>query len=320
MGRTFRQSVLDYFTFLRNDRGGVITLIILIVLAIIGHVVISRMDLTPRTDFSEAKKALESWKNQNSYKKHLVLFEFDPNTVSEEELDRLDVPELVKRNFLKYRSAGGIFLKPADFRKIYGMNDSLYAKLEPFIGIKGDSVKFGRRKEYQIINNTKPAFTRPNELFPQNERIVANDSPSPGETSLQKEILLIELNSADSAELTRLYGIGPVFASRIIKYRSLLGGYHSPKQLLEVYGFSEEILKLIQQYVIADTSYIKPLRINFDDYRDLIRHPYLDKQEVEAILNYRSRNGPFTSTGQILRYGLLDSSAFAEIKPYLTCR
>jgi hypothetical protein len=99
-----------------------------------------------------------------------------------------------------------------------------------------------------------------------------------------------------------------------------LGGYYSPAQLIEVYGLREETLKLIQEYVIADTSYIKPLRINFDDYRDLIRHPYLEKQEVEAILNYRGQNGPFTSIGQILQSGLLDSASYAGIKPYLTCR
>jgi competence protein ComEA len=44
----------------------------------------------------------------------------------------------------------------------------------------------------------------------------------------------VELNSADSTDLVELYGIGPVFANRILKYRDLLGGFYSVNQLLEV--------------------------------------------------------------------------------------
>ena len=45
------------------------------------------------------------------------------------------------------------------------------------------------------------------------------------------EKLSIELNSADSAALTKLYGIGPSFAKRIVKYRGELGGFISKEQI-----------------------------------------------------------------------------------------
>ena len=320
MKRTFRQTIIDYFSFLRSDRSGVITLIILILFALIAHVVISRMNFIPGTDFSEAKKALETWNNQDGFSKNLTLFEFDPNSVSEEQLDCLNIPVLIKRNLLKYRSAGGRFKKPADFRKIYGMNDSLFALLAPFLEIYMDSAKPVIKEDNQIIKKEIPVVPKPGELILGEDYVEAgNQNASRGKLQ-KREVLIVELNTADSAELIKLYGIGPVFASRIIKYRNLLGGYHSPSQLLEVYGLHEETMILIQDYVIADTSCIKPLRINYDDYRDLIRHPYLKRQEVEAILNYRSRNGPFTSVGQILQNKILDSATFAGIKPYLTCR
>jgi DNA uptake protein ComE-like DNA-binding protein len=320
MRRTFRQTIIDYFSFLRSDRSGVITLIILILFAATGHVVVSRMDFVPGTDFTEAKKALESWNYQNELSKNLILFEFDPNTVSEEQLDCLDVPVLIKRNLVKYRAAGGKIKNPADFRRIYGMNDSLFASLEPFIHIKQNVTKPVGKEVYQVNKKELPAFSKPRGVIAAEDNAAALDSTHAGERLPGKESLFIELNSADSAELTKLYGIGPVFASRIIKYRNLLGGYYSPAQLREVYGLREETMMLIQDYVFADTALIKPLRVNFDNYRDLLRHPYLEKHHVEAILNYRSQNGPYTSIGQILQNGVMDSVVFAGIKPYLTCR
>ena len=42
---------------------------------------------------------------------------------------------------------------------------------------------------------------------------------------------VVELNSADSTTLRRVPGIGPVFASRIVRFRSLLGGFYTVSQL-----------------------------------------------------------------------------------------
>jgi competence ComEA-like helix-hairpin-helix protein len=64
----------------------------------------------------------------------------------------------------------------------------------------------------------------------------------------------INLNRADSAELVKLYGIGPVLSKRIIKYRNSLGGkFQSVDQLKNVYGLSEETFNSIKPYLIVDT-------------------------------------------------------------------
>src|SRR3569833_3197280 len=52
--------------------------------------------------------------------------------------------------------------------------------------------------------------------------------------------VVIELNSADSAKLTELKGIGPSFARRIINYRNRLGGFINKEQLKEVYGMDDD--------------------------------------------------------------------------------
>ena len=85
----------------------------------------------------------------------------------------------------------------------------------------------------------------------------------PGSETEKYVIPFVELNAADTAILKSLPGIGSAYASRIIKYRDLLGGFYSPKQLLEVYNFPEETFENISEYLSADTLKLEKLRLIF---------------------------------------------------------
>ena len=50
----------------------------------------------------------------------------------------------------------------------------------------------------------------------------------------QRKIIKVELNTADSAMLDAVRGIGPYYAKKILRYRELLGGYYSVEQLKEI--------------------------------------------------------------------------------------
>src|SRR5437660_80245 len=54
-----------------------------------------------------------------------------------------------------------------------------------------------------------------------------NDHPATAPVFYKKATAgtVIELNTADSAKLTELKGIGPSFARRIVNYRNRLGGF-----------------------------------------------------------------------------------------------
>jgi DNA uptake protein ComE-like DNA-binding protein len=126
-----------------------------------------------------------------------------------------------------------------------------------------------------------------------------------------------DLNRCDSASLEALPGIGPVLSSRIIKYRNLLGGFVSVAQLKEVYGLPEDTYKLISAMVYADTLAIRKIRINEAEYRDLIRHPYLKKEEVAAILRYRQLSGRLTGTGEMMKNHLISGDTYKKIRSYI---
>ena len=62
-------------------------------------------------------------------------FCFDPNSVTYEQLLELGVPKRTAVSLLKYRAAGGVFSIPEEFALCYGVSDSLYQALKPYIVI-----------------------------------------------------------------------------------------------------------------------------------------------------------------------------------------
>lgn len=62
-------------------------------------------------------------------------FPFDPNIVTENELVRLGLSQRQAEVITNYRQKGGKFRKKSDFKKMYVVSDSLFARLEPFIEI-----------------------------------------------------------------------------------------------------------------------------------------------------------------------------------------
>ncbi|PVZ12145.1 ComEA family DNA-binding protein [Porphyromonas loveana] len=103
---------------------------------------------------------------------------------------------------------------------------------------------------------------------------------------------VVDLNTADSASLTRIPGIGPTFARRIVAYRSRLGGYYHVLQLQEVYGMDYERFVDIKDWFRIGQS---PQRISLQGLApdSLPRHPYLNyRQHSELKRLLRSRHGP----------------------------
>jgi competence protein ComEA len=127
----------------------------------------------------------------------------------------------------------------------------------------------------------------------------------------------VGLNEADSVALLKLPGIGPVFAGRIVKYRRLLGGYSKLEQLSEIYGMRQETLDLVNPFLVLDTTFLKKLKLNKCEFRDLLRHPYLEYEDVKALVHYIDLEGEIRSHVEIRDNGLLADSTLDRIAPYL---
>ena len=65
--------------------------------------------------------------------------------------------------------------------------------------------------------------------------------------------VIINLNTADSATLVRLKGIGPVTAAKIIAYRNNNGPFTSIGQLSEIHHFPAAIFEILKKHLTVDT-------------------------------------------------------------------
>lgn len=136
-------------------------------------------------------------------------------------------------------------------------------------------------------------------------------------TNFQKEqIVSLEINSADSADLLKLR-IPGYLISKILVYREQLGGYSNSFQLLEIYHFPEYIFERIHSTLQVNTSLIQPLGINTKSEEELALHPYLSFKEAKAIVLFRKNNGNFKTQDDFNKIIALPDETKDRLKPYL---
>lgn len=364
MKKVFKHWLRIYNDFSKGDRNAIIILGSLILIVNIGIIVVNNLNPKSKYDYTQYEKLLDDLKapEKNIGYSKKSFFTFNPNTITSDKLDTLDLPDFIKNNLVSYRKAGGRYSSLSDVRKIYGMNDSIFEEIKSYILIDKQvpekKIKVEKQKNFEGIidpgiadydelvefgfnsfqSNNIIQYREKGGLFNQktdllkiygidtafyklieNHILIETDN-EPLLKKVEHVLINVELNKADTTELKKLNGIGSVYANRIIKYRDLLGGFYSVEQILEVYNLPEETFKKIEPELSVDTLLVKKIRINFAEYADLLRHPYLKKSQVETLLNYRNQKGAYKNIEQLKLEGLLDSETFRKISPYLTCR
>ncbi|TDO03091.1 helix-hairpin-helix domain-containing protein [Sunxiuqinia elliptica] len=296
----FRNIIREYFTFTRNERLGIIVLLVLIGLGIAANQLVFYFEKPAKIDPDELDELMLVLDRQREDAKRTkgVLFPFDPNMIDSLALDSLKLPLGIKRNLLKYRDKGGRFYKATDFGKLYGVTDSIYAQLEPYIVVEKAFSKTIALEEDVVLDKPKKQYQAP--VHHKKER------PE-----------LIELNLATPEELVLLYGIGEVLSKRIVKYRDLLGGFVGLEQLSEVYGLKPETIKKILPYLELDTSLVTQINVNFAETKELARHPYITWELARALVDFRSSNGFIHDLQLVRSNGLINDRDFQRISPYL---
>ena len=112
-----------------------------------------------------------------------------------------------------------------------------------------------------------------------------------------------------------LPGIGSKLASRIVKYRDILGGFYTVNQLKEIYGLPDSTFAKIVSRVSVGGG-IKKMEVNKTDFTK-IHHPYMDKKQALIIQNYIKQHAPIYNLEDLKQIEVLDPSFWSRIAPYL---
>ena len=222
------------------------------------------------------------------------LFPFDPNTADSTQLLRLGLQPWQVRNIYRYRAAGGVYRKPRDFARLYGLTLKQYKQLEPYIRIKEEDMPADNYfYAYEPIEE-RDTVQYPIKLLPD-ERIV--------------------LNNADTMTLRKVPGIGSYFARKIVEYRQRLGGYYRVQQLLEIGDFPETAVAF---FIIPDSTLpSRQLNINRLSLNELQRHPYINFHQARAITDYRRQHGRIESLQQLKLNRDFTPETIERLEPYV---
>lgn len=298
----------DWFTFYRQDRRAILFLSCLILLVLV------LLWFSPSDDAHTGQTvASDSLATSfaSMYKEQpIVKFDrhrFDPNVADSLELLSQGFPNRVVRNILAYRRAGGVFRKVDDLARIYGLHDTLFMAVRPYIVLQSE-------------NRTMPAPKQETDV----EASVRHNEGSEGDEeehpyaeymrAKHKPGVFVDLNAADTTELMKIPGIGPVYANMIVNYRNQLGGFHHIVQLRELKGLPENL----GDWVYVDTPPSRPLRVNSLSVTALRSHPYLSFYQARAIVELRKREGDIQSVRQLLFLDEFSESDIKRLTPYLS--
>ena len=218
------------------------------------------------------------------------LFPFDPNDISLDSLQLLGFSRRQAQTILNYRNKGGKFRHRQDFAKIYVVDSAKYHTLAPYILLPDKSSTSPTHLVPKSgISGDKPVGDEslvPKRGFSGPKPVVAKRDTLYGQ-KVERNRYMCNLNTADSAALVRLYGIGGYYARKILRYRELLGGsFVSPRQLLEIEGFTQERYSAIEKNIFVQQEDIMGFSIIKADRKTLERHPYIGPYAARGIVTY----------------------------------
>lgn len=330
---------------------------IAVFLPLAGLLIIALMLVRPAADPEAARRA-EAEMEEALPADSVVMSHFDPNTASLDDLRRLGLTKHEAVSLLKYRAAGKVFRIPEDLTLCYGISDSLYRRLEPWVrigrkyAIAPEKYRTGRilpeplapgpfridtvsarylRAIGALSKRQAEAFIRWRDLSgiydmeDLRECYVVSDSVA---AALEPYVIFperkarpieqpVELNTADSATLRSVVGIGPRTVVAIMHYRERLGGFVRAEQLAEVPGVRERNYEKILKQIYCDSCKIRKIDINFASPKVLGKHPYIAPQALRKLLKARQLKGGWSTAEELVEDNILTREEAARLAPYL---
>ena len=273
--------------FSESNRRGLLYLLplvaIIILLIALAHPRDDRLVFEPMANKEESKAQRPD-----------TLFRFDPNTVTFEELVQLGLSKRTSASIIKYRTRGKVFSIAEDFAACYGVTDSMYRRLKPYIDIAPEY----RPKPFE------------------------HDDKS---TDVSKQIKYepFRLDTVTVAYL-RTIGFSHRRATAFLRYRDMRGGLRNIEEVGECYVIGDAELDTLARYIIfpqqeQPKTEERRIELNGADSATLRSIYGIGEKSVMEIIEYRRRLGGFSRVEQLAEVKNVTESNYEKILQQIYC-
>ena len=282
----------EFLYFSKGDRRAIVALGCIVVFAIGVLMVVDAWKGKERDVKTEEEAAVDAEKKEE--RGEGVMKEFDPNTVDSLTLIGFGLKPWKVKNFLHYREAGKVFRSAEDLGDTYGWTEEDVEMLASYVRVG----KQYEKKEKKVEERE--------EWRQQAEK---TEHTSNKFHTLTK----VDVNTADTAMLRRIPGVGAKISEAIVRYREKLGGFYSVEQLREIKMVSPELLEWME----VSSPNVQKIPVNEASFQALNSHPYISYEQTKALLQYIRLYGKVKDEQALLETGIFTKEDVERLKPYL---
>lgn len=296
----------DFFYFPKSDRRVIIILAVVAVCSIAALFIIDFQKPSEKEEICSEKEVPHSDEEKISghgEEETVCLHRFDPNMVDSLTLVGFGLRSGQVKALLNYRRAGGKFRTPESISKLYGWSNEDVERLLPYVYI-------GEEFKVNYMTGKRTATNRVAENEEKDTATVRRQYSSDKFQTLMK----VDPNTADSATLRRIPGIGFYISRSIIRYRERLGGFYNVEQLCEIKIFSPELLEWFE----ISSPNINTFNINEASFQKLNSHPYISYEQTRELLKYIRLYGKIKDREQLGTTHIFTEEEMEKLAPYIT--
>lgn len=203
-------------------------------------------------------------------KKKQRLFVFNPNKLDKKAWLELGVPEELANRIRRYLSKGGHFYQREDLKKIYGLSDSLYKRIEPFVRIPEE---IAERVDIYDLNSLEKSDLEKMHIKKSIARRLLKFRKKLGgyaklsqlaeiynideysltilrkHTKIETKVVQININTAKTEELSRHPYLSFHEAEAIVRYRERKGNYATVESLKTHKILTDKVFQKVNFYL-----------------------------------------------------------------------
>ncbi|TGE22091.1 helix-hairpin-helix domain-containing protein [Hymenobacter aquaticus] len=232
----------------------------------------------------------------------VALAPFDPNTLAPADWEARGVAHFLAQRLVHFRETIGGFKAKEQIKRTYGLPDSVYARLAPYMQLPDQLPPREKRAPREYAGT---AFT---------PRAAGTYARKP------KNLAPFDLNSADTTQLMQIRGIGRGLSRRVVDYRTQLGGFLREEQLTEIYSLRDapDLVDSLRKYTFVTPGFAPALLdINTAPFEVLQAHPYVGKRLARVVVAFRQQHPPFRQADDLRQIRILDAETLEKLRPYL---